>query len=200
MNQDCIQYGTNQVAAERVQEASSLDHQTKSIVTFTVEYERIPFVCRSMCQGAITRKSKYHYFRFLPPLAFVVGSADAPCVAPPPAPPLRFLPCCVVDLSLFFTHLSGSGMGVTPNTTPFGNLTFFSCFAFTGAGLVVVVAEGREGRVEGMVGGGADSSEAATAAGSASSERRYPVWINSSCCSTALMLFWISVCSSASIL
>jgi len=48
---------------------------------------------------------------------------------------------------------------------------------------------GREGGAEGMEGGGADSREAATAAGNASRERRYPVWMNSNCCSTALMLF-----------
>ena len=44
-----------------------------------------------------------------------------PCVAPPPPPAPFFLrPCPKVDLSLFFSHRSGSGGGVTPGITPAG--------------------------------------------------------------------------------
>ena len=48
-----------------------------------------------------------------------VESTAAPCVAPPP-PPLFRLPWLKVDRSLFLSHRSGSGGGVTPGITPGG--------------------------------------------------------------------------------
>jgi len=66
------------------------------------------------------------FFPFPPPdfedwlaaLTPAVSTAALPCVAPPA--PFRLLPWPNVDRSLFFNHLSGSGGGVTPGTTPAG--------------------------------------------------------------------------------
>lgn len=73
-----------------------------------------------------------HYFLFFccftPPPDFG-ASTVLPCVAPPPTLLRLPDPCPNVLLSLFFSHRSGSGGGVTPGTTPLGTRdirTFFS--------------------------------------------------------------------------
>lgn len=92
---------------------------------------------RQLAQAERTSRESYlHvYFFFFPlppapPFAGVPPPDDAvpplsnpsalPCVAPPPPPAFLLLPCPNVDRSLFFSHRSGSGGGVTPGTTPAG--------------------------------------------------------------------------------
>jgi hypothetical protein len=77
-----------------------------------------------------TRHKPYPYFLFFPlpcppplrprlPVAELPALSITPCVAPPLP---FFFPrvCWNVDRSLFLSHRSGSGGGVTPGTIPFG--------------------------------------------------------------------------------
>lgn len=114
----------------------------------------------------------FFFFPLPPPLLFPL-STKLPCVAPPAGPPfLRFPPFVGrFVLSLFFSHRSGSGGGVTPGTTPLGTRearTFF----FSGAGCCRDGAVARTGWREGSDGGRASSRELVSDAGRVWRERR----------------------------
>lgn len=111
--------------------------------------------------------------------------STTPCVAPPPNPPFRFLvPCPKVDRSLFFSHRSGSGGGVTPGMTPAGTRlvrTFFGFFsAPSAARLSVIMLRSTRDEIGGG-GGGADSRVKVTEEGSASSACKNPELMKSRC-------------------
>ena len=127
--------------------------------------------------GHAPRSLLADYFLFLPlppPLPPDAGEAFStkPCVAPPP-PFLRFPPVVYVDRSLFLSHRSGSGIGVTPSTTPLGTrllLTFFSFLAVSVSWEAIALA--RVAAADVGCGGGADSRLFNTDAGRSSRARR----------------------------
>lgn len=145
--------------------------------------------------------SKPNAHFFFPLAAFPLFAAGAlstallPCVAPPPPPgPFLFLPPCEipnVDRSLFFTHLSGSGGGVTPGVTPLGTLdarTFRFASPFTAAAGAGAFTLGKVCTVDATVGGALDSSEFTRELGMESKERRYPELRKSRCSCAAWTL------------
>ncbi len=105
---------------------------TKAVITCMCQF-RSPLTPRGLRGGLQPPKIQtLPYFFFFPPLPCpplrpcppVAGPlapalSTTPCVAPPP-PFLLPRACWNVDLSLFLSHRSGSGGGVTPGTTPFG--------------------------------------------------------------------------------
>ena len=149
----------------------------------------------------------FFFLPFPPSTALLVGalatpppvSTALPWLAPPPPPPLRFLPCPNVDLSLFFSHRSGSGGGVTPGTTPLGTREARVFLAEGCAGAAVDDEDTIAAvvwAVDGWVGGGLVSNVDVTEAGSASRAWRYSVLMKSRCFCAAVKFVRMSECSS----
>jgi hypothetical protein len=82
----------------------------------------------------------------VPPVEGAATSTFAlPWVAPPPPPgPFFLLPWPNVERSLFFNHLSGSGGGVTPGTTPAGTRDIRGFFSAGFAGSAETEADTSE--------------------------------------------------------
>ena len=161
----------------------------------------------TVCAEPVTQAPAYNcsilalYFLFLPlppppePFPLPPVGSIAPCVAPPP--PLRLLPCPNVDRSVFLSHRSGSGGGVTPGTTPFGTRFMRTFFSFAGAPADADASAETEAACCCVCwGGGAVCREPETAEGRASSARRNPdVW-KSRCFWAASRFVRMSECSS----
>ena len=150
------------------------------------------------------------YFFLLPfePLApFAPCPAEDPAVSTipwvAPPPPLRRL-FANVDRSLFLSHRSGSGGGVTPGITPFGTRfmrTFFGRFVASSAASWAgadAAATDASAEVDCCWGGGAVCKLFEIDVGSASSACRKPDSIKSRCFWAASRFVRMSDCSSES--
>ena len=158
-------------------------------------------------QGMPTCQIYFFRLPFGPPAPFALcpapdpAASTTPCVAPPP--PLRRL-LANVDRSLFLSHRSGSGGGVTPGTTPLGTRfmrTFFGRFvassAASRAGADAAATDASA--VAGCCwGGGAVCKLFEIDVGSASSACKKPDSMKSRCFWAASRLVRMSDCSSES--